>query len=134
TAPDLESLIFNQLANLYGVRNLSAIAFRILNRDNRFVLILDGFDEMKFAMAPHEFDYISSEIRKVAAVNSKLILLGRPGSIETEEEERRLTSSKLQVQQLLLRADDAPDFLSLRLSPFTREQYLLLIRSFLSLA
>jgi NACHT domain-containing protein len=133
TAPDLESLIFSQLANLYGVRNLSAIAFRILNRDHRFVLILDGFDEMKFAMAPNEFNYISSEIRKVAAVNSKLILLGRPGSIETEEEEKRLTSSKLQVQHLVFRADDAPDFFSLRLSLFAKEQYLRLIRNFLTI-
>src|SRR4029077_11205760 len=120
TAPDLESLIFNQLANLYGVRNLSAIAFRILNRDNRFVLILDGFDEMKFAMAPHEFNYISSEIRKVAAVNSKLLLLGRPGSIETEEEERRLTSSRLDFQNLTFREDSAPDFFSLRMSFLTK--------------
>jgi len=131
TAPDLESLIFTQLSNFYGVRNLSASAFGILNKERRFVLILDGFDEMKFAMAPNEFNYISSEIRKVATVNPKLLLLGRPGSIETEEEERRLTSSKLHVQNLTVRADDAPDFSSLRLSSLTKEQYLLLIRNFL---
>jgi NACHT domain len=133
TAPNLESLIFNQLTNFYGVRNLSAIAFRILNREQRFVLILDGFDEMKFAMAPHEFNYISSEIRKVATANSKLLLLGRPGSIETEEEERRLTSSRLQVHNLDLRTHHAPDFYSLRLSSLTKEQYLLLIKNFLAL-
>jgi hypothetical protein len=44
---------------------------------------------------PNEFNYISSEIRKVSAANSKLLLLGRPGSIETEEEERRLTRLKI---------------------------------------
>ena len=48
-------------------------------------------------LAPNEFNYISSEIRKVAEANSKLLLLGRPGSIETEEEEQRLTGSTLQV-------------------------------------
>jgi hypothetical protein len=40
TAPNLESLIFNQLANFYGVRNLSSIAFRMLNKQLRFILIL----------------------------------------------------------------------------------------------
>jgi hypothetical protein len=104
-----------------------------LNEEQRFVLILDGFDEMKFAMAPNEFNYISSEIRKVSAVNSKLLLLGRPGSIETEDEERRLTSSRLHVQNLTLRADEAPDFASLRLSSLSEEQYLRLIRNFLAL-
>jgi hypothetical protein len=105
----------------------------VLNREQRFVVILDGFDEMKFAMAPNEFNYISSQIRKVAAANSKLLVLGRPGSIETEEEERRLTSSKLQVHNLMVRTDDAPDFTSLRLSSLSKEQYLLLIRKFLAI-
>ena len=133
TAPNLKSLIFNQLANFYGVRFLSSIAFRILNEQQRFVLILDGFDEMKFAMAPNEFNYISSEIRKVAEANSKLLLLGRPGSIETEEEEQRLTSSTLQIQSLTIRTDAAPDFSSLRMSFLTKDQYLQLIRNFLAL-
>ena len=132
TAPDLETLITAQLANHYGVRFLSGAAFRLLNTDHRFVIILDGFDEMKFAMAPNDFNHISAQIRKTAAVNSKLLLLGRPDSIESEEEESRLTSSRLHT--IPLKADSAPDFDSLRMAFLSKDEYLKLIRGFLATA
>jgi hypothetical protein len=119
----LETLITAQLANHYGVRFLSTAAFRLLNADHRFVVILDGFDEMKFAMAPNDFNHISAQIRNTAAVNSKLLLLGRPDSIESEEEETRLTSSRFHA--LPLKADSAPDFDSLRLAFLSKEEYLI---------
>jgi hypothetical protein len=134
TAPNLETLIVAQLSNHYGVRNVSNAAFRLLNKRHRFVLILDGFDEMKFAMAPNEFASISAQIRQAAAVNPRLLLLGRPGLIESGEEENRLTSSKLVVQDVSVRADNAPDFQSLRLSFLTQPDYLDLIRNFLQYA
>jgi hypothetical protein len=130
TAPDLETLITAQLANHYGVRFFSTAAFRLLNAYHRFVIILDGFDEMKFAMAPNDFNHISAQIRNTAAVNSKLLLLGRPDSIESEEEASRLTSSRLHT--VPLKADSAPDFESLRMAFLSREEYLKLIRNFLA--
>jgi hypothetical protein len=131
TAPDLETLVVSQLANFYGVRYFSAAAFRLLNARRRFVLILDGFDEMKFAMAPNDFNFISAQMRKTAAVNPRLLLLGRPDAVETDDEVRRLTSSKLHLQNVPLRADDGPEFDSLRLAFLSREQYLSLITNFL---
>jgi hypothetical protein len=131
TAPNLETLIVTQLTNHYGVRYLSAAAFRLLNKRHRFVLILDGFDEMKFAMAPNEFNFISAQMRQAAAVNPRLLLLGRPDSIESDDEQKRLTSSKLVVQDMPIRADDGPEFKSLRLSFLARADYLHLIRNFL---
>lgn len=95
------------------------------------MLIFDGFDEMKFAMAPNEFNFISAQMRQTAATNPRLLLLGRPDSIESEEEEHRLTSSKLVVQDISVRADEGPDFTSLRLSFLTQVEYLHLIRKFL---
>jgi NACHT domain len=130
TAPELETLITAQLANHYGVRFFSTAAFRLLNAYHRFVLILDGFDEMKFAMAPNDFNHISAQIRNTAAVNSKLLLLGRPDSIESEEEESRLTSSRLHT--VPLKADSAPDFDSLRIAFLSKDEYLKLIRDFLA--
>lgn len=130
TAPDLETLITAQLANYYGVRFCSTAAFRLLNTYRRFVLIFDGFDEMKFAMAPNEFNHISAQIRNMAAVNSKLLLLGRPDSIESEEEASRLTSSR--IPTIPLPADSAPDFDSLRLDFLSKDEYLTLIRNFLA--
>jgi hypothetical protein len=134
SAPDLESYILIQLANFYGVRFMSSASFRVLNGAQRFVLILDGFDEMKFAMAPHEFNYISSQIRKVAAENPKLLLLGRPSAIQSDDEEQRLTTQKLQLTNLVVKADRAADFVNLSLSTLTEEQYLSLIRNFVAFA
>jgi NACHT domain len=130
TAPDLEMLIAAQLTNHYGVRFFSTAAFRLLNAHHRFVIILDGFDEMKFAMAPNDFNHISAQIRNTAAVNSKLLLLGRPDSIESEEEESRLTSSRFHT--IPLKADSAPDFESLRMAFLSKDEYLRLIRNFLA--
>ncbi|MVT69461.1 NACHT domain-containing protein [Bradyrhizobium pachyrhizi] len=132
TAPDLETLITAQLTNHYGVRFFSTAAFRLLNAHHRFVIILDGFDEMKFAMAPNDFNHISAQIRKTAAVDSKLLLLGRPDSIESEEEVSRLTSSRLHT--IPLKADSGPDFQSLRMAFLSKEEYLTLIRNFLATA
>jgi hypothetical protein len=131
TAPDLEQLVVSQLANLYGVRYISAAAFRLLNARHRFVLILDGFDEMKFAMAPNDFNFISAQMRKVAAVNPRLLLLGRPDAVETDDEVRRLTSAKILLDNVPLRADGGPEFDSLRIAFLSREQYLSLITNFL---
>ena len=130
TAPDLETLITAQLTNHYGVRFFSTAAFRLLNAHHRFVIILDGFDEMKFAMAPNDFNHISAQIRKTAAVDSKLLLLGRPDSIESEEEATRLTSSRFHT--IPLKADSGPDFDSLRMAFLSKEEYLTLIRNFLA--
>lgn len=130
TAPNLETLIAAQLTNHYGVRFFSTAAFQLLNAHHRFVIILDGFDEMKFAMAPNDFNHISAQIRKTAAVDSKLLLLGRPDSIENEEEESRLTSSRFHA--VPLKADSAPDFESLRMAFLSKDEYLKLIRNFLA--
>jgi hypothetical protein len=58
TAPDVETLIVTQLQNHYGVRFISSTSFRQLNAQGRFVLILDGFDEMNSQW--HRMNSISS--------------------------------------------------------------------------
>lgn len=131
-APDIETLVVTQLANFYGVRYFSAAAFRLLNARQRFILILDGFDEMKFAMAPNDFAFISAQMRKTAAVNPRLLLLGRPDAVETGDEVNRLTSATLHLQNIPLRVDDAPEFDSLRLAFLSKAQYLGLIENFLA--
>src|SRR5262249_24753493 len=96
TAPSIETLIFSQLTNYYAVRAFSAIAFKSLNKTKRLVLIFDGFDEMKFDMAPNEFAYFASELRKSAMENPRLLILGRPDVLVSEEDSARLTSSKIE--------------------------------------
>jgi hypothetical protein len=131
TAPNIEALISIQLTNFYGVRHFSSAAFNQLNKSGRFILIFDSFDEMKFAMAPNDFAYFSSELRKLAKDNPRLMLLGRPDVIESDEDAQRLLTSKIQSHHLVVRVDDAPDFDNVRLAFLSAEQYLALVEGFL---
>jgi predicted NACHT family NTPase len=47
---DLRSLITGYLVNRHRVKNYSYELFRALNREGRFLVIFDGFDEMKLGM------------------------------------------------------------------------------------
>src|SRR5262249_15648575 len=96
-----------------------------------FVLILDGFDEMKFAMAPNDFAFFSAEIRKAAKANSHLLILGRPDVLETEDDAARLLSSKIRSYSQIVPADESPDFDNVRLAFLSKDEYLFLIRNFL---
>ena len=131
TAPSIETLIFSQLTNYYGIREFSVGAFKLLNKQRRFVLILDGVDEMKFAMAQNEFAYFSGELRNSAKENPKLLILGRPDVMVSEDDASRLLSSKIVSYGHAVKADDAPDFENVRLSFFAKDEYLALIRNFL---
>jgi hypothetical protein len=131
TAPNIEMLIYAQLTHYHGVRHFSAATFKILNDQQRFVLILDGFDEMKFAMAPNDFAYFSSEVRRLAAANPNLMLLGRPDAVIGEEEIGRLLSSRLVSHDISVRAGDGPDFANYRLAFLLKPQYIELVSGFL---
>ena len=131
TAPNIETLIFSQLTNFYGIRDFSIGAFRLLNRQHRFVLILDGVDEMKFAMAQNEFAYFAAELRKSGKDNPKLLILGRPDVLVSEDDASRLLTSKIESYGHAVKADDAPDFENVRLAFFAKDEYLALIRNFL---
>jgi hypothetical protein len=131
TAPNIEALISSQLTNYYGVRHFSSSAFNQLNKSGRFILIFDSFDEMKFAMAPNDFAYFSAELRKLSQDNPRLILLGRPDVIESDEDAQRLLTSKMQSHHLVVRADDAPDFENVRLAFLSVDQYFALVEGFL---
>jgi hypothetical protein len=130
TAPSIENLIVQQVSG-YSVRHFSSAAFRTLNKQGRFVLLSDGFDEMKFAMAPNDFAFFASQMRDAAKINPRLLLLGRPDAVESDVEVSRLTSALIPAQDVLVKADDGPEFENVRLAFLTRDEYLLLIQRFL---
>jgi hypothetical protein len=96
TSPRLDGLFASTLTRDNGVHGYNFNTFWNLHEAGRFVIILDGFDEMKHAMTKGEFSAISKEIRKLILSNSKILLLGRPDAIVTGEEHSALVKGRLQ--------------------------------------
>ncbi|VXC51264.1 hypothetical protein OCEANICA350_10375 [Oceanicaulis sp. 350] len=70
----------------HRVERYSFHRFKHFNEMGRFLIILDGFDEMKHAMSWHDFENIVSELSALNCKNSKLLLLGRPSAFTTDNQ------------------------------------------------
>lgn len=93
--------------------------FHLLNRAGRFVVILDGFDEMKHMMSASEFKATFQEINKLVDGKAKVIILGRPTAFMSENENQIVLRGIRTVGAQLLSIPNAPRFREIRLAPFT---------------
>lgn len=59
--------------------------FRHLNEGGRLLIVLDGFDEMKHGMSSTDFRANFAEFNRLLVGKAKVILLGRPNSLPSEE-------------------------------------------------
>ncbi|WP_433231027.1 NACHT domain-containing protein [Micromonospora sp. CA-248260] len=113
----LEGLLGKQFTATYHVPGYSFAAFQSLNQAGRFVVILDGFDEMKQLLSWNDFEYNLGQLYRLHDGDSRLIVLGRPTAFETDEE-----------QEMALhagggRADAGwPNCFEVELSPFNNDE------------
>lgn len=87
---DLVSLICSTLSGQEAgiqVKDFSYGLFLEMNRAGQFILILDGFDEMKHAMDIFDFSYTFEQMKPLFSGNAKVVILGRPDAFFTNEEE-----------------------------------------------
>lgn len=117
---DLKGLICSVLTGSEGgpdVGNFSYNLFLRMVQEGLFVLILDGFDEMRHAMTSEEFSYTFEQMSPLFAGKSKTIVLGRPDSFFNEDEEEQILSA-------LLSQTDSPEseFTKIEVSPLRRDQ------------
>ncbi|MEV4283627.1 NACHT domain-containing protein [Actinoplanes xinjiangensis] len=118
----LEGLLGKQFTANYQVPGYSFAAFQRLNQAGRFVVILDGFDEMKQLLAWNDFEYNLGQLYRLHDGDSRLIVLGRPTAFETDEEHQ------MALHASGGRADAGwPNCFEVELSPFNNEE----IRAFL---
>ncbi|WP_431239264.1 NACHT domain-containing protein [Mycolicibacterium aichiense] len=87
-AQDVEALITHQLVDVHRVEGANFIRFQSLNAAGLFVLILDGFDEMKEGMTRENLIHNFNEINKLAVGKSKILLCGRPTAFRDNLEQR----------------------------------------------
>jgi hypothetical protein len=93
---DLVSLITSSLAGAESgvqVRDFSYGAFLEMNRLGQFVLIFDGFDEMRHAMDLDDFIFNFEQFKPLFAPKAKIVILGRPDAFLSNAEELRVLSS-----------------------------------------
>lgn len=91
---DMEGLITQHLVNKHKMQNGSYSLFRKMNKEGRYLLIFDGFDEMKQGMTREALFYNFNEINELAEGNSKIILAGRPTIFESSEEQAAILSNR----------------------------------------
>lgn len=68
------------------IRNYDYLSFSQLNQLGRFVILLDGFDEMKHSLSWEEFKFNFAQLNKLVCPNSKIVLLGRPNAFINDDE------------------------------------------------
>ncbi len=91
---DMEGLITHHLVNKHKMQNGSYSLFRKMNKEGRYLLIFDGFDEMKQGMTRDALFYNFNEINQLSEGNSKIILAGRPTIFESTEEQASILSNR----------------------------------------
>jgi hypothetical protein len=94
---DIRGLITHELVNRHGVASGSFELFQSLNANGRFVLILDGFDEMKQGMTLDSLLFNFNQISMLCTSNSKILLCGRPTLFETQEEQNRVLKGEISM-------------------------------------
>jgi hypothetical protein len=106
------------------VSNYSWPLFSALNSLGRFLMILDGFDEMKHTMTWAQFKYNFVQLNKLAVANSKVLLLGRPSAFASDDEHAYILAGKRRHGDQFTRVPDAPIYTELHLKEFFPSQAL----------
>jgi hypothetical protein len=122
---DVAQLITHHVINVYGLERLSFERFQVLNRAGKFVIILDGFDEMKHGSTRESIAYTFSEINQLSGGKSKVILCGRPTLFEDESEQMAFLAGAMSVPLAHHAA-----YLSLQLNQFTDRQLIAALRRY----
>jgi len=118
----LEGLLGRVLASSAMVRNYNFDVFMALNARGRFVLFLDGFDEMKHTLSWDQFRYNFHELNRLVGADSRVILLGRPTAFLSDEEHNYALHGSRTIHGVVMKDPSWPDYQELRLQPFSSEQ------------
>ena len=81
----LEGLFGKQFTARHQAHGYQFPTFEHLNRAGRLLVILDGFDEMKHAMTAADFQSTFLEFNRLLVGRAKVVLLGRPNAMHSED-------------------------------------------------
>ncbi|KTT68051.1 NACHT domain-containing protein [Sphingomonas sanguinis] len=86
----IEGLLGKVLASQHRVTNYHFETFRALNGNGRFLIIYDGFDEMKHGLTPAKFQQVLSELMRLDEGDARILVLGRDTAFHDEDEFRAI--------------------------------------------
>jgi hypothetical protein len=118
----LEGVISSLMAADYNIPGFHFHTFMQLNRAGRFLIILDGFDEMKHCMTIDEFTYNWRQLCRLVTGRSKVLLFGRPSIFTSDDELTLFLHGTVKADSTALILPDAPNFLTEEISFFDRAE------------
>jgi hypothetical protein len=86
----IDGLLGKVLASQHRVTNYHFDTLSALNRNGRFLIIYDGFDEMKHGLTPAKFQQVLSELMRLDEVEARILVLGRDTAFHDEAEFRAI--------------------------------------------
>ncbi|MFT3986145.1 restriction endonuclease [Aestuariivirga sp.] len=104
--------------------------FSRLNEAGRFVVICDGFDEMKHAITWEQFCYNFSQINRLVCGRSKVIVLGRPNALLSEDESAWVFKGVRKVGNHEIRIDGAPKYIQKVIGDLSEDVAFRLVRNY----
>jgi len=117
----IDGLIGKLLASRHRVENYHFHLFSKLNEQGRFLLIFDGFDEMKHGMTFRVFESNIDEILKMNRGAAKIIILGRPNVFQNDREFKTLMNGRdFTITGQDLAASDRRPFKTFQLDGFSK--------------
>lgn len=118
----LEGLLGKVLASSRGVVRYNYELFMELNREGLFVILLDGFDEMKHALSWDEFKFNFEELKKLLEGKSKVVMLGRPSAFLSDYEYSLVIKGVKRIKDKELRSFEWVSYREIDLDMFTVER------------
>lgn len=129
----LEGLIGTALAGTHpAVQGYKFPLFAHLNAIGRFVILLDGFDEMKHMMTQAEFVANFDELNKLVDGEAKVLILGRPTAFLSDNERLSVLRGTKPVGSTRVRTPGAPKYTEISLLPFSLPQLKSFVRDYLA--
>ncbi len=128
----LSGVLSELFQSQHKIETYSYQRFRNFHERGRFLIILDGFDEMKHAMSWNDFSYIVGELAKMNNERSKILLLGRPSAFTSDSEARYVLRGQKRSHKSFIKMPNWPNFSTYQIAPFSIEQRDEFIREYIS--
>ncbi|AEF90620.1 hypothetical protein DelCs14_3628 [Delftia sp. Cs1-4] len=101
----LEGLFGKEFTSRFPCVGYQYATLEYLNKQGRLFIILDGFDEMKHAMTAADFLNNFREFNKLLVGKAKVLLLGRPNALPSDERDMVFRGMTKVGGQLVASAD-----------------------------
>lgn len=128
---DLDGLIAKTIAQRYRIKDYYFEKFLRFNKNGKFVVIFDGFDEMKHALNWADFKYNFSQINSIVKDKAKIIVAGRPNAFLSDDEHNWVLRGMRSTGEYAANMADWPKYIEIEMQYFSMEDAKLFLRLYL---